>query len=1140
MTMRKLIVCFLSVAVMTVGLDAWAQATSGSIGGKVSDPGGGLIVHASVDLVAQQTGIITHVETDSTGSYLALNLQPGVYAVTVRQSGFKTATTSAFELQIDQKLRVDVTLTVGAVTETVAVTDVQPLLQTQGAETGQVIGASDIESMPLLGRDFTDLMLLVPGVVHGDGGNNVNLSVNGQREFGNSIQLNGVEATGNRNNDTSLRPSVDAMQEFKVVTSDYAPEFGRASGGAILLETKGGTNHFHGTAYEFFRPNNTAASGYKFSTSDVSTASQLKQHNFGVTFGGPLRKDKTFFFVSYEGNVQRNAFIYDTTVPTQDEVKFLPDGSADLSGLLGPSIPPPGQSVTQIPIPIFDPYYYQANYSMQQYAGNIIPAAVISPAGKTILTKMFPMPNNSNLFFNNFTANQHYQTHGNTGNVRLDQVLSQRDRLSLTYDMAQSEQLTGDPYQGAISVTNGGAADSGDHTWLENEAIGLSWIRTISASLLNEFRASYLITPLNQRRLVDGAKLAEQLGIQNGNVAGFPDTYGFPQIRFETGAITGGSTYKPLSFRDDNLQLSESATWNVNHHSVKAGYEYRFLNSHPDFSLFPVPYEYFGGAYAAMTSDSTYCEYTYAQCDLLPYGYDNPDAYYGTGGSEIADLLLGLPYVVDQGLQLTSPHTTSNEHSFYLQDAWQATTRLNVTGGVRYEYRQPYVDAHNNASLFDMSTFSMLIAGRGGNSRSLVNSNVHDFAPRIGIAYEVSPKTSIRAGYGMFFTPENDAREDILTKNYPFFTQDQYVNYPSYLSYSLDAGMARSTTIDLASGVSTIDMTKVGGSANPTVYYEPKDFPTGYSEMYNLTVQQVLPFNLSLEAGYVGAAAHKLSYEVGNYNVLSHLSTKLGKVQALLPSGQSDYNALQVKVERRYANGWSVLASYTYSHGLDNGPAPFDLSSRNAPQSPFDLNAEYGSSDSDIKHNFVMSNQVDLPFGRGKRFFGSASGFADELVGGWHLNSIAALHTGTPVNIVSNSGYADYPGLRPNLVPGENPTLPRGKRTLSEYFNTAAFTKVYNIVNGKEDDQSNSYPIPGNAGRNILRGPGYTNDDLSLFKNFTLPDHIGLQFRAESFNVFNTPHFGDPNASRNSGAFGSITSQAGNPRIMQFALKLMY
>ena len=237
----------------------------------------------------------------------------------------------------------------GQATETVIASDVMPLMQTQSAATGQVINASDIANMPLLGRDFTDLTLLVPGVVHGEGGNAVNLSVNGQREFGNSIQLNGVEVTGNRNNDTNLRPSVDAMREFKVVTSDYAPEFGRASGAAILLETKAGGNQFHGTAYEFFRPTNTAASSYVFSASDVNHASQLKQHNFGATIGGRLRKNRDFFFFSYEGVQLRNAEIYETTVPTLDQVSFLADGSADLSRLTDP--------YTGNQIPIFDPLF---------------------------------------------------------------------------------------------------------------------------------------------------------------------------------------------------------------------------------------------------------------------------------------------------------------------------------------------------------------------------------------------------------------------------------------------------------------------------------------------------------------------------------------------------------------------------------------------------------------------------------------------------------------------------------------------------------------------------------------------------------------------------------------------------------------
>jgi len=1089
---------------------AWGQATSGSIALHVKDPQGRLIPRAGVEVISEETGIINRTVTDSAGIGRVGNLPPGHYVISVCETGFSSFRTRPVELHIDEKLHIDIVLKVGQANETIVASDVESLIQTQDTATGEVITASDIVNMPLLGRDFTDLMLLVPGVMHGEGGNNVNLSVNGQREFGNSIQLNGVEITGNRNNDTSLRPSVDAMQEFKVVTSDYAPEFGRASGGVILLETKGGSNRFHGTAYEFFRPNNTAASSYAFSKSVVSPASQLKQHNFGATVGGRLRKDREFFFFSYEGSDLRNSVIYETTVPTLDQVTFRTDGSADLSRLTDP--------YTGNQIPIFDPYFYQANYYAQQYSGNIIPASVISPGGKAILTKMFPPPNNSNKFFNNFTATQRIQSRGNTGDVRLDENLSGNDRLTLTYDIAQVENTTADPYAGSGTLPNAGGADFGGSYWLENQSIGLSWTRVLKANLLNELRTSYLTTPLEEHSLVDGTRLADKLGIGNANLAGFPDTWGFPQIQFETGATTGGSTWKPLTFRDKNFQVADAVTWIRNRHSLKFGYEYRRLNSHPDFPLFPTPYEYFGGAYSAMTSDPTYTFY-------------DSNAYYGNGGSEIADLLLGLPYVVMQGLQLTSPHTTSNEQTLYLQDSWQMRNRLNVNYGIRYEYRQPYVEADNHASNFDRSSLNILIANRGPNSRSLVDSNKCNFMPRLGAAYRLSSTTTVRAGFGVFYTAENDAREDILTKNYPFFTQNEYVNSPYYFAYNLDTGIPRSTIVNLPDGVSSIDITKVPGAANETVYSEPANFPDGYSEMWNLTLQKMLPRNISLEAGYVGGQSHKLSYSVANYNVNNHLSSKIGKVQTLLPVGQANYNALQAKVERRYRDGWSVLAAYAYAHNLDNGPAPFDLTSRSAPQNPFDLDSEYATSTVDIKHNVTLSNQIELPFGRGKRYLHSAGPLIDALAGGWQLNSIASFHTGTPVNIVSNSGYADYPGLRPNLVPGQNPTPPRQNRTIAKWFNTGAFTSV--------PGQSNGHPIPGNAGRNLVRGPGYTNDDFSLFKKFSFSERLNLQFRAESFNLLNSPHFGNPEASRNSGSFGSITS-AGSPRILQFALKLIY
>ena len=1104
--MRWLCLCLL----VCCAVSSWGQATTGSIVVDVRDQQGALVSRAKVEVTSQESGLVRKSETDSAGSCKFDSLPPGHYSVRVLHAGFSSHSSRPLAVQIDDKLRVDIALKVGPAIETVFAYDAAPLMQTQSAATGQVIAASDIANMPLLGRDFTDLMLLVPGVQRGEGGNNINLSVNGQREFGNSIQLNGVEVTGNRNNDTSLRPSVDAMNEFKVVTSDYAPEFGRASGGAILLETKAGSNRFHGSAYEFFRPNNTAADSYAFASSDVNHASQLKQHNFGATIGGPLRKSRDLFFFSYEGTQLRNAEIYETTVPTINQVSFLGDGSADLSRLTDP--------FTGNQIPIFDPYFYQANYYAQQYPENIIPASVISPAGKAILTQMFPRPNNSNKFFNNYTATQRVESHGNNGDVRLDANLSSSDRVTLTYDIAQYENKTGDPYAGTGTIAGAGGADLGDHYWLENQSIGLSWARVVQSNLLNEVRASYLITPLEEHSLVDGTRLADKLGIANANLAGFPDTWGFPQIQFETGAVTGGSTWKPLSFRDENVQLDEAISWTHNRHSLKFGYGYRHLNSHPSFSLFPTPYEYIGGAYAAMTSDPTYT-------------FFEGDAYYGNGGSEIADLLLGLPYVVMQGLQLTNPHTTSNEHTFYLQDSWQTTSRLNLSYGVRYEYRQPYVEVNSNASNFDRGSISMLIADRGSNSRSLVDSNKGDLMPRLGAVYAINDATSVRAGFGIFYSAENDAREDILTKNYPFFTQSEYVNSPYYFAYYLDAGVARTTNVDLQDGISKIDFTAVAGASNATVYSEPKSFPDGYSEMYNLTVQRLLPENISLEAGYVGGQSHKLSYEVGNYNVGDHLSNKIGKVQTLLPLGKSNYNALQIKVDRRFASAWSVLAAYTYAHSLDNGPAPFDLRSSSAPQNPFDLDPEYASSAADIKHNVTLSNRIELPFGRGKRYLNSAKPLTDALVGGWQLNSIASFHTGTPVNIVSNAGYADYPGLRPNLVPGQDPTLPRNKRTIAKWFNTAAFANA--------PGQSNSHPIAGNAGRNLVRGPGYTNVDISLHKNISLREKVSLQLRAESFNALNTPHYGNPNASRNSGSFGSVTSASGE-RVMQFAIKFIY
>jgi len=1116
--MKKLSVILLPVLLLAGGLLAWTQATTGSISGRIADPQGNVLPGAHVTIQDVETGIVNAAVTNQDGEFIETALPPGHYTIKVELSGFATATVPAFELNIDQKARFNIPMKVGAVTSSVVISDSTPVLQVQGAETGQVIGTREIEDLPLEGRSFTGLMKLVPGVGDGGGGNNLNLSVNGQREFSNSVEVNGVEVTGNRNNDTNMVPSPDALQEFKLVTSAYAPEFGRASGGSVIVQTKSGTKEYHGSALFFYRPTATAANN-PFSA--AGTTPTLQQKIYGASIGGPIKKDKAFLFLNFEGNRLQTAYSYLGNTPPVNQVKFDTAGDADLSGLLDPYDGLPGGPPAGTVVPIFDPLFFNNNYYSEQFPGNIIPANRVSPAGKQILLNLFPQPEN-NSFFTNFVVQQSYTDNNNVANLRSDYTFSQKNRVYLTYDAEQGDTSTGDPYAGHIPIKGGGSADSGDLTSFENNSVAFTYDHVFSPTLLGEARASYFLSTVSQNSPLAGSQLAETWGIQNVIIPGFPSTNNIPQIQFQSGPTVGGSTYKPLNFRDQNLTFVEALTWTRGRHNAKFGYEYRNLNSHPNFSLFPVPYEYIGGAGDALTSDPTYSFY-------------DGGAYYYNGGNEIADLLLGLPYVVDQGLQLTTSHTMANEHTFYLQDYWQITPKLNLTYGLRYEYQQPYVEANNNEANFNISTLLIDIAGRGGNSQSLVNSNKADFMPRIGVSYQLLPTWVIRGGFGMFYSPENDAREDILTKNYPFFTQQQFVNYFDYgcycfdLPYSLDTGVARATSIPVASTVSTIDLTKVSGGNTQTVYSEPTSFPTAYSRNYNLIVEKQLGNATSVEIGYVGANTRNLSDSVGNYNVNNHLSANIGKVQTLLPAGLSNYDSLQAKINRSFHNGYSLLASYTYAHGRDNGPAPFDLGKGgNYPQNPFNLGAEYANSDTDLRHHFSGSQIIELPFGHGKRFLSHAEGLGQGIIGGWQLNSITTLQTGKPFNVVSNGSNPNYPGLRPNLVGSTSVSHP----SITEWFNTKAFS----VPTGQAGSTAAGKTlIVGDAGRNILFGPGYTNEDMSLFKVFTLPREMKFQVRIEAFNLLNTAHYDNPIGNMAAGKqFGTITGGY-SPRVMQFA-----
>jgi hypothetical protein len=1053
-----------------------------------------------VTVANEATGLRWNGITNGQGRFAFSDLPPGSYRLTGRKAGFKTLDRSGIALIMDQKLRLDLTLQVGEMSETVVISGAPPSLQTQSAETGQVIGGRQILDLPLLGRNFLDLAQLAPGVTAGAGGNNANLSITGQREFGNSLVVNGVEVTGNRNNDTSLRPSVDAVEEFKVLTSSYAPEFGRAIGGVISVRTRSGSNAFHGSAYDFLRNNLTTAR-----TFFAAAPAALKQNNFGASLGGPIRRNRTFFFASYEGLRTRDVFSYlDTTVPS-NMIRVTPAGAVDLSGLRDP--------YTGKQVPIFDPDAYTSTWVSTPFPGNLIPANRVSPAGLKILTDLFPRPNAPgvlNGWFSNLQVGQRYRFDSDTGDLRLDHAFTDKDRISATYDVVAFNSLTGDPFAGMIPIPGGGSADSADASDSRNHSAALSYIRVIGPARLNEFRVALFRTSFDQDDLLHGSDLARQFGIANANIDGFPQTAGFPQIQLASGATTGGSTYKPLTFLDQNLQTGDTFSWNPARHSVRLGYEYRRLQSHPDFSLFPTSYQYYNGPYSSITSDPAYTFY-------------DPNAYYGNGGSEVADLLLGLPGWVAQGLQLTTPETLSHEHHFFVQDAWQVARRLVLTYGIRYEYQAPYSESHNHASNFDVAALSMLLAGRGGNSDSLVRPDRNNFAPRLGAAWSVGAKTVVRGGWGLFYTPENSARSDVLTKNYPFFIQQSFANYPgTAVSYTLDAGAPRPTAIALPTAGGSIGITSIPGAANQSVYAIDPAFQTGRAQQFNFTIQHEFAPGLTVESGYVGALARNLPYAIGNLNRGGALSKQLGTVQVQESLGESQYHALQTKVEKRLSRSFGMLASYTYAKSTDNGPAPFNLGrNHQQPQDPLNLDEEHALSSTDLRHNLVASFLWSLPY------TGAAGGWRRSLFVGWQLSGIASLHSGMPVNVVRNGSLQNYEGLRPNLL--RDPNLPAGERTLQHYFDTAAFST-----------KGLGQTTPGNAGRDIVTGPAFSDLDLSLRKQVAISDLGLVEVRFEGFNVANRANFAAPNSDMSQGSFGQITNTVGIPRIFQFALKFRF
>jgi hypothetical protein len=1172
--LRKLIL--FAGALIGVTVQGYAQNFYGAIVGQVNDEQGAVIAGAKVTVTNAGTGEVRTNETTTEGEYRFVNLIPGTYKVSVEQSGFKRSTRDGVAVAVEDNVRVDISMQVGDVNQQVEVTSAAPLLQTENASLSQVVGARAVQELPLNGRNVLNLAAIAPGVVpqgSADGnltGKNVFSAGNYQIGGGTANQsaefLDGVPINITYGNIVALVPTQDAVSEFRVQTNNNTAEYGRYTGGVINLTSKSGTNEFHGAAYEFLRNKLLNATNFFANQSGVGRA-PFVQNQFGANIGGPIIKNKTFFFFSYEGFRARQGVLFTETVPTTPEL------NGDFSGYLNSS----GKQ-----IPVYDPKtqcgaYGNANcgsatVQRAPFPQNIIPVSRIDPVAAHILAfPEYAKPNTAGqLYTNNFNFASNASTGGDNDqfNIRADHQFSEKQRMLARFTRWESKNLPVNVYgNGLLS----GDPYSPEH-FITLQAV-LADTYVFNPHLVFDIRGGFTRW--------DYTRIPGTLGL-NETTLGFPSYYAqvpvlngltpsttMPSISISSPTINAIGTGLLLG-RDDTYALTPTMTYINGKHTVKFGAEIHknelnyFQNNSP------------GGTY---------------QFDNLITSQNALSS--GATGSGLASFELGLPN--NNSLLQTSSFTfaTLYYQGYFITDTFQATNKLTVTAGLRWEIPGVYRERYNRQVTFNFTEQNPALTGVLVNGNpvlggfDLVNTPNHPeqglnpehfglVAPRVGIAYRLNDNTVIRAGGGVFFSPSTIA-----------FPQGPYGNPSDYFQNpvvgSIDKSVTYSNTLSNPfpnglqppPGRNPIYQqeflgTNLGGHTDP--YHTP--YP--YTYQWNFTVQHQFPMDIALEVGYSGlrgihlalgkqydqinpqylSLGSQLNNLVPNpfygkiaYGALSNPTVQYG--QLLLPypeytslsapadySGDSTYHSLQAKVEKRFHSGGTLLGAYTFSKVLSDAEtlttwldSPTGVA---AVQNWYNLRGEKALSSFDSRQRLVVSYVYDLPLGKGRKFFPGVHGLTDKLVSGWGINGLTTFQMGFPLGITATPNTTGLnTGLRPNVTPGCDKTISGSAQSrIGGWFNTSCFSLPAAYTFGSE-------------GRTdpVLRGPGVANYDFALFKRTALTERFNLEFRAEAFNLFNRVQFGQPNLVYTTAAnstFGVISTQLNQPRLLQMALRLHY
>ena len=1160
----------LSVAlflVLTSWAGAHAQFDSGAVLGNIKDPSGAIIATATVELdsVAQGTKVVR--QTDASGTYEFDSVQPGEYVLVVSAQGFEVSKTDAFKVNVGARQRVDLALKVGAASDTVTVSGAAALLETDTSDRGETVQGSEAVALPLNGRFYADLAQLVPGVrrsliatVASNPPRDASYDVNGLTSMDNNFTLDGIdnnayqEANQGYSNEAVI-PSPDALSEFKVQTDNFSAEYGRAGGAIVNATTRSGSNVFHGGAYDYLRNTVLNAFGPFYGTGLKPT---LVQNQFGGTFGGPILKDKLFFFMDYEGLRAVAHSLTTATLPTPTELTglFTADGTS-----------------TGTPVPVKNPYtgVVYANGQVPLSDPNIDPVAVEA-------FKYLPAPNipGASLTAANYQYLPASTTTDNKGDGRADYVLNDRQNGFFRYSQRAVAYYQPPPFPGIAGGNTNGTL------YARTRQLAAGWNWTLTSNSVLELRFGQTWTKSGKSPIFLGAtNFYTAAGITGVNIPIDPSFTGGLNAQAVTGySAFGEQTTNPQFNYPTQSNPRVNYTWGKGHHSLKVGYEFGLLNQaisdfHPKYGS-----DVYGGAFSSTTGSTSQA-------------------------ANLTDFLFG----ARNNYSLNAYNEINYQrywHMGYIQDDWKAMPKLTINAGLRYEFVSPNYEQHDNLLNYDPVNQRLLHAGNGTDvtstatghiyslhyvgggslaNRGLVNPDYHDVGPRLGFAYQALPKTVVRGGYAISYAYLfRFGGEGMLGYNGPN-------NYDATINQTPGQGLCV-TQAGSVSGSLTLDpstcfrRTQDGyennfdGPANFSTLkaqtrYQLKDFKTPYVQAYHLSAQQELPYQLTLEVAYVGDhAVHVPALEDTNQArtcLASEIpATSPGQCTTTLQgrrpistftdiltesnAGFLDYNSLQTKLERRFSQGIFVINSFTWSHGINNSSA--DLEANNGDGAVVNIanvKSDRGPSGYDQRLNDTTSVIADIPFGHGKRFGGSIPGWEQQVLGGWQLTGINVVTSGVPIDLTYTastnqvvSTTSSVYSLRPNLT--GKPSAVYG----------ATLTKTSSSLNGYFVQSGVSEPsgsqLFGNAGRNDLRGPAFGQFDLAAHKKFTLPnERYNAEFRIEAFNVLNATNYISPGTSigsvnSNSGAFtpsGSFGQFSGSTSVypsrqVQLALRLAF